>query len=45
MKYAGEVVMAYGLSYKQTGRGSYDGSEFEIDRSATILNTVVVAGS
>jgi len=45
LKYNGKIVMAYGVSYKQTGKGSFTKSSLEIARSATALNTVVVGGA
>lgn len=39
-----KLVMAFGVGYKQNGRG-VDVTKFEICRSATVLNTVVVGGS
>ena len=43
--YGDKCVMAYAVSFKQTGRGSFERRALEIARSATALNMVVVGGA
>jgi hypothetical protein len=45
LEFDGRILMAYGVTFKQTGRGGYDRTALEIGRSATALNTVVVGGA